>query len=263
MPEGTFTLTAIDADGDTATVTVKISVATDSSPSFAVRELAREYGTNKTVTLSLPTATGGNGTVSYSLSNASQLPGTLDYSAAGNAISGRTGSSAVPERSFTVTATDSDGDTATLVVKITVATNSSPSFGATTEVVREYGTGKTVTLSLPSATGGNGTVTYALSNTSALPGNLTYWPATNTITGTAPATPVAERSFTLTATDDDGETDTVVVRITIDTDSSPSFTTGEISREFGTGKSVSLALPDATGGNGTITYALVGVPGAA
>ncbi len=258
VAERSFTLTATDHDGDTATLTVKITIATDSSPSFgATTEIVREYGTGKSVTLSLPNATGGNGTVSYSLSNVSQLPGSLDYSASGNAISGGTGSSALAERSFTLTATDHDGDTATLTVKITVATNSSPSFGSTTEVVREFGTGRTISLSLPTASGGNGTVSYSLSNVSQLPGTLEYSATGNSIAGATLLSAVAERSFTLTATDHDGDTATLTVKIGIATNSSPSFgVTTEVVREYGTSKSVSLSLPTATGGNGTVSYSL-------
>ena len=253
--ERTFTLTATDADGDTANFTLRITIDTNTEPKFTETLLRRVYATDQTVELTLPRAQGGNGTVVYSLSNQSQLPGTLAYTASTNTIAGVAPGSPVAERSFTLTATDADGDLDTLDVRIEIATDTAPSFDVT-EVVREYGTNKSVSLSLPTATGGNGTLTHALSNTAQLPGSLRYSAAGNSISGVAPGTPVAERTFTLTATDFDGDTATILVRITIATNSSPSFDVTEVVREYGTGRSVSLSLPTASGGNGTVAYSL-------
>ena len=67
------------------------------------------------------------------------------------------------------------------------------------------------TLTLPQATGGNGTLTYSLSPD--VPG-LTFDAATRQLTGTP--TTAATHNMTYTATDEDGDTDTLPFTITVE-----------------------------------------------
>ena len=60
------------------------------------------------------------------------------------------------------------------------------------------------TVTLPTATGGNGTLTYALSP-STLPAGVSYDATAKTLSGTPTAT-TASRTYTWTATDEDGDT---------------------------------------------------------
>ena len=87
-----------------------------------------------------------------------------------------------------------------------------PGFAADAGRERTYYTGTAAradAVDLPAATGGEGRITYTL--TPALPAGLTYTPPTagakhgGTITGT-PTTRTAEQTYTLTATDMDGDT---------------------------------------------------------
>ena len=86
--------------------------------------------------------------------------------------------------------------------------DASPSFGAATVESKLYDTNTLITpIALPPATGGNGTLTYALSPTS-LPTGLTYKDLTHTIEGT-PTAVTASSTYTWTATDGDGDAATL------------------------------------------------------
>ena len=106
-------------------------------------------------------------------------------------------------------------------------------------------------LTLPEATGGNGTITYSLSPT--LPTGVTFSAGNRRISGT-PTGRFASASFTYTATDADGTTVeltfTIVVTATVIT-----FAT-IANQAWVVGTAVSLTLPTATGGVGTLTYSL-------
>ena len=106
-------------------------------------------------------------------------------------------------------------------------------------------------MTLPEATGGNGTITYSLSP--ALPTGVTFSAGNRRISGT-PTGRFASESFTYTATDADGTTVeltfTIVVTATVLT-----FATIP-NQAWVVGTAVSLTLPTATGGVGTLTYSL-------
>ena len=106
-------------------------------------------------------------------------------------------------------------------------------------------------LTLPEATGGNGTITYSLSPT--LPTGVTFSAGNRRISGT-PTGRFASATFTYTATDADNNTVeltfTIVVTATVIT-----FAT-IANQAWVVGTAVSLTLPTATGGVGTLTYSL-------
>ena len=118
---------------------------------------------------------------------------------------------------------------------------------------------------LPAATGDPGTIRYTLTNTANLPAGLNYTPGTRTISGTPTAvTTGAPPSFTWTATDTAGPTASMTFTITviepIDQDIAPYFTIASVPDQTYTQSAVirELVLPDATGGNGDISYTLTG-----
>ena len=112
-----------------------------------------------------------------------------------------------------MTATDEDGDTATLSFTITVEMDSQPSFGTATIPDQEYRAESDIEpLTLPGATGGDGALTYMV--TPALPGGLAFDAATRILSG-APTTASAARSYTLTATDEDDDTATLSFTIAV------------------------------------------------
>ena len=68
-----------------------------------------------------------------------------------------------PETTYTWKATDTDGDAAELTFKITIAEDLSPSFSTT--IANQTWTQNTAitAFTLPTATGGDGTLTYTIS----------------------------------------------------------------------------------------------------
>ena len=133
-PSGTmtrtkYTWTATDSDRtdpDSATLTFYITVNADLAPAFGTTTTISDkaWTHNKAITnFTLPRATGGDGTLTYSLSRsgqssgASALPAGVSRSA--RSVSG-TPSALLANTTFTWTATDSDGDKASLTFKIEV-----------------------------------------------------------------------------------------------------------------------------------------------
>ena len=119
----------------------------DAVPSFATTLEARRYLPNLRVSDQLPAATGGDGALTYSLSPAA-LPAGLSWNAATRTISG-TPTSATAAASYTLAATDTDGDAATLTFDLSVVTDpvvsglgitSSPASGDA------YAAGETITV---------------------------------------------------------------------------------------------------------------------
>ena len=211
-----WTLTATDADGDTATLTFTIEVAPDVSnlmPSFGGAQVpAQRYVQGLEIDpLVLPAATGGDGPLAYALAPA--LPDGLEYTAPADATSGGAlaGTPAVPAQAaaWTLTATDADGDRATLTFTIEVAPDLMPSFGDAQVPAQRYVQGLEIDpLVLPAATGGDGPLAYALAP--ALPDGLEYTAPADATSGGAlagtPTVPAQAAAWTLTATDADGDT---------------------------------------------------------
>ena len=129
MAETGYTLTATDMDGDEATLAFPITVLEDLFPEFAETVPAQLYWVGAAIdALALPAATGGNGALTYTLSPA--LPEGLVFDPETRIVSG-TPSVAMAETGYTLTATDMDGDEATLAFPITVLEDLFPEFAET------------------------------------------------------------------------------------------------------------------------------------
>ena len=147
---------------------------------------------------------------------------------------------------ITVTANDGRGGTVSDAFDVTVsASNNSPSFGTSTIPGQSYMQNTAITtVTLPAATGGDGTLTYTLSP--AAPAGLTFDATARTLSGT-PTTPQAATEYTYTVTDADGETDSLTFDITITIAAGLSLST--------------TSLPLTEGGSaGTFTVALAAPP---
>ncbi len=113
-------------------------------------------------------------------------------------------------------------------------TDSQPSFGTATVSNRTYTVGTAISaLTLPAASGGNGTLTYSLSPAVA---GLTFSSATRRLTGT----PTTAGSYPMTYTVRDADGDTATLRFTITVQaggggSSTQWTTGQTSTSMPTG----------------------------
>ena len=277
----TYTYTVWDGDNNTAssdedTLTFTIAVAaavTDTAPSFGSSTIANQSLTQNTPMsdLTLPSATGGNGTLSYSISPA--LPAGLTFTAATRVLSG-TPSASSASATYTYTVSDGDGNTAstdedtiTFTIEVAAAvTDTAPVFADNASIANQSLTQNTPMsdLTLPEATGGNGSLSYSISP--ALPAGLSFNTGTRTLSGTPTGTS-ASTTYTYTVSDGDGNTadsdeDTLTFTITVTaavTDTAPVFAdNASIANQSLTQNSAMtvVTLPSATGGNGTLSYAI-------
>ena len=209
--------------GDLLAGSVPITV-TNTVPDFGSATVtAQTYTVGTSIgTVTLPPATGGNGALTYALAPA--LPSGLTFTAADRTITGTPAGTAQAATTYTYTASDNDvdttpADTATLTFTITInAANTAPTFGGESIAPQTYTEDASIgTVTLPSATGGNGALTYAIAPT--LPTGLTFTAADRTITGTpAMGTTQTATAYTYTASDSDTDTattDTATLTFTI------------------------------------------------
>ena len=262
----TMTYTVTDVDGDSDSLAFGIEVrAPNMIPEFGPGVAPRDQSYTRGVAISpllLPAATGGDGELSYSLTPS--IPG-LSFDPATRQLTGTPTSSGT--RAMTYEVTDADGDTDTLSFTIRVrapaAPDSSPEFDADAGPGDQgYTQGTAITpLTLPEATGGDGILSYSL--TPEVPG-LSFSPATRRLTGTPAA--VGSHAMTYSATDADGDSDSLAFRIEVRVpDSSPDFgpDVGQGDQSYTQDTAITpLLLPAASGGNGELDYSLSpAVPG--
>ena len=179
----------------------------DTAPIFAGTVADQSYTAGEAITpLTLPAAGGGNGTLSYSLTPT--VPG-LAFAAATRTLSGTPTSAGT----YNLSCQAIDGDTntaasdaATLTFTITVQEpdppDTAPAF-ALTVADQTYTKGEAISpLTLPAASGGNGTLSYSL--TPIVPG-LAFAAATRTLSGTP--TMAGNHAMTYTVVDGDENMD--------------------------------------------------------
>ncbi len=257
MSSTEYTWTVEDSDGDTASLTFDIAIAaaptSDLQPSFGSSAIDDQSWTQNTAitTFTLPSATGGDGSLTYSLSPS--LPTGVSKSDS-HEVSG-TPMAAQARAKYTWTATDSDGDTVSLTFDIVVTADTAPSFGSDTIADQSWTQNTAITaFTLPSAKDGNGLLTYALSP--ALPAGVSK-SDTDQVSGTPTATKTTTE-YTWTVTDSDGDTASLTFDITVTEDTEPSFGSATIADKSWTQNTAitTFTLPSATGGNGSLTYAL-------
>ena len=159
--------------------------------------------------LPLPEASGGDGPLSYALEPA--LPQGMAFDDSTRMMSGTPMMAQAPTR-YTYTATDVDGDTASLAFTMTVAADLHPEFGADASIADlSWEQGELIDpLTLPAATGGDKPLTYALEPT--LPPGLHFDATTRVLSGTPEAKMAAER-YTYMVTDADGDTASLAFRL--------------------------------------------------
>ncbi len=249
----TYTYTATDADGDSVSLRFTITVLSNPAPDFggaAVADLV--FLQNEAIAaVTLPAASGGDGTLRYSLEPAP--PAGLVFDPATRTLSGAP-TRAVEAAAHTYTATDADGDSASLSFTIAVGADLAPGFGAAAVgdlVYKQRAAAEAFVL--PAASGGNGVLTYALAPE--LPAGLRFDAATRTLSG-APTGTLALTIYTYTATDGDGDSATLDFSIEVEANLTPDFGAATIGDQTYKQNSATgpLALPAASGGDGTVTY---------
>ena len=207
MARTAYAWTATDADGDQAVWSFTITVRDNGRPGFGAATIPDQSWTRrKEITaFTLPAATGGDGSVSYTLSPALPSGVTKDAS---HRISG-TPAAALAQTEYTWTATDGDGDTASLTFDVTVADRPQATLVLTPSTIGESGTGNvaTVTATLDKEASTATTVTVsAAAGTNAEAGDFTL-SANKTLTIAAGDT-TSTGAVTITAVDNaDAELD--------------------------------------------------------
>ena len=184
--------------------------ASGSATSSALRLADRSYMQHQAIEpLSLPEASGGNQPLSYALEPA--LPQGMSFDTSARTVSGTPMTAQAPTL-YTYTATDVDGDTASLAFTMTVAADLHPEFSADASINDlSWEQGELIDpLTLPAATGGDKPLTYALAP--ALPPGLSFDATTRVLSGT-PETQVAAERYTYTVTDADGDTASLAFRL--------------------------------------------------
>ena len=157
----------------------------------------------------LPAAEGGDAPIRYELRPAP--PAGLRLSAETRTLSG-TPTALQPAAEYRWTATDRDGDAAELVLSMAVAPNGRPQFEVTSGPDLRYWVGRAAADTLPSATGGDGALRYAVEPD--LPPGLQFDAAAPGLRG-APTEARERQIHTLTATDEDGDRASLRFSITV------------------------------------------------
>ena len=275
----TYTYAVSDADSNTASTdqdTLTFAIAVDGPPVFASNASIADLSLIQNSAMSsvtLPAATGGNGTLSYSISPA--LPTGLSFNAATRVLSG-TPTSIQAATEYTYTVSDADANTAaadkdTLDFDIAVAvppvSDTAPAFANSASIadLSLVQNSAMSSVTLPAASGGNGSLTYTISP--ALPAGLSFDAATRVLSG-APTGIQAATEYTYTVSDADantaaGDKDTLDFDIAVAappvSDTAPAFAAGasisDLSLVQNSAMS-SVTLPAATGGNGSLTYTI-------
>ena len=267
----TFELKVTDSDNenpDSAILTFDVNIVGDAAPSFSSPSFVTNYIETWPITsVFLPTASMGNGRTTYSISiDPPSLPDGLRFTPATRELSG------IPTEygtfPITLIASDSDGndsDIGEFLFTIIVAPDIDPTLSAVS--AQNYIQNSPITnLTLPEATGGNGSVTmYSLTTLGGLTFNSDH--TVRVLSGT----PRVFGDFTLVyiATDSDPLTPeagpdsaTVSITINIEEDTVPSFTESVPQQNYFQGASIAMTvLPEASGGNGDpLTYEESGLP---
>ncbi len=204
----TLTLTATDsdaADADSAVLDIDIAVnVADTAPSFSDESVSYTWTAGEAVSQQLPMATGGNGELTYGIHGT--RPAGIKFDRPTRTLSG-TPTEAESAATLILRAMDSDdnrtaADRAEIDVYITViAADVAPSFSPES-VEYSWTVGEDIgSVQLPAATGGNGALSYALTDRADIPDGVSYDDDTRTFTG-APSEAGAA-ALTLTATDSD------------------------------------------------------------
>ena len=191
-----------------ATLTINDPVAADTAPAFAADAAvsAQTFTVGTAVDLTLPMATGGEDGIVYTLSTA--LPAGLTFNSGTRVLDG-TPTAVATAATYFYRAADGDGnnmpsDSVLLTFTITVSADTAPAFAGNAAIEAQTYAALTaiMPLTLPTATGGNGDITYTL--TPAIPG-LTLDAATGVLTG-MPTTEATATTYTYTAADGDDNT---------------------------------------------------------
>ena len=274
----TLTYTARDADGDTDTLTFSVTVL--ALPPVRISPLTLGVPVGKTRAYRVWLTSNPNGEVTITPSVA---PDGHDLMLTpGGALTFTSANWNIVQTVSVAAAEDSDTDTAIIShtvsgygsvttadpVIVTIESDTAPSFAGVTIPDQTYFARDYARLILPEATGGNGALSYALdprnnSNSSYLAAvrlRFDSRPIYRWLSG-RPDRVTDAVTLTYTARDADGDTDTLTFRVTVleAPDRIPTFADGVTipDQTYIVGERIAdLTLPDASRGNGRLSYTL-------
>ena len=244
-----FKVRAVNSEGS-GTASATVTDTTDAADALtfgseSIGNQAWEVGTEETITL--PEATGGTGAKTYSLSPA--LPSGKVFAAGTRVLDGNP-TARFASDTFTYTAEDADGTTVelTFTAVVTAIAITIPNITNKTWTV-----GTAVSFTLPEASGGVGAFTYSLSPT--LPAGVNR--NVRAVTGN-PTTAIVIATYTYTAEDSEGITQTRTFTIVVNAAAVPIVFGDTVDAQIWDVDVAitTLTLPTATGGDGAFTYAL-------
>ena len=244
----TVTYTVTDDDGDSDDTTFDIAVAADLMP--AAPTVADQSGqVNVAFSVTLPVGTGGDAPLAYSLSG---QPSWASFNTTSRVLSGTPDAAGTTTLTYTVTDADGDSDDTTFDIVIAAA-DLMPALPAVADQSGVVGTAFSVTL--PTATGGNPPIIYAVSGRPA-------WLAFNATSRVLSGTPTATGTSTLTytATDDDGDAATRNFDLVISAADLMPTAPAVADQSATNGVAFSVTLPVGTGGDPPLTYSTSGLP---
>ena len=243
-----LTYTVTDSDGASTNATFTVTVNAKLSLTAPTNQ---KYSLDFALRLQLPAATGGTTPLTYTLTGpgGGDLPEGLSFTPNTRILSGWPSTPATTVLTYTVTDANGASTNTTFTVSVSdgLALNTSGNQNYTLDTEIDD-------LQLPAATGsrGTGTLTYTLTS---VPG-LTFDPDTRILSGT-PSTP-ATTTLTYTATDFDGASANATFTVTVNVDLA---LTAPANQNYSRDLAISVQLPAATGGIGTLTYTLTGPGG--
>ena len=245
----TYTYKVRDANGDEDTDEFTIEV-TNATPTLS--GTADQSWINGTaVSLTLPAASGGDAPLTYSL--AGTPPTGVSFNASTRVLSG-TPSATQTATTYTYKVEDANGDEATDEFTIAVEDDTSPTLAATAD--QSWIKGAAVSLTLPTASGGNAPLTYSLAGSP--PTGVSFDTGTRVLSGTPSATQTAT-TYTYKVEDANGDEATDEFTIAVEDGTSPNLA-ATADQSWINGTAVSLTLPAASGGDAPLTYSLAGSP---
>ena len=250
----TITYTAASSGVDNITQSFDIEI-TSARESLAWTKQAADstHKWNAVINRTLPAAKGGDGTYTYSMSGA---PTGLTFTAASRNLAGRvTAASQVKAHTLTYGASDSQEN---ISQSITMTIEAADVEFASTQANINLAFDTAIDHRLPAATGGNGNITYTLSG---LPTGLSFDDDTRDIEGTvSAANQVGTHALTYTASSG-GNSASQTFNLIVSA-STLAWDSTQGNRSFtGIGSAnISMTLPAASGGAGSITYTVTGLP---
>lgn len=246
LASGNFTVTATDTLTATTNKTFSLTV----NPAVvATQAVASRTFTVGAVATSFTPVTASGGTAPYTYAVAPVLPAGLTLAAATGLVSG-TPTAVANVASYTVTATDSVGATATQTFSLTVNGVVTATQAVATKILTAGGTATSFT----PVTAAGGTTPYGFAIAPALPGGLTLNASTGAIAG-SPVAALAATTFTVTVTDASSATANRTFSLTVN---GPVVATPTIASKVLSAGTLAAAFTPVTGSGGTapLTFAI-------